>query len=475
MFKEYKDFDATGLAELLKKKEITPSELLDEAIFQTEILDPLINAIPQKHFELAKQQLESKLGKPFYGVPFLLKDLHASLKGTITSDGSRLNEKNVAKFTDTLTQRCLDAGLVIFGKTNSPEFGLTVTTEPVLHGPTRNPWNLDYSAGGSSGGAAAAVAAGIIPMAQATDGGGSIRIPASCCGLVGLKPTRARTPRGPAVFEGWAGQSIAHCVSVSVRDSALLLDATAGAEVGSPYHAPHQENSFVSALEVNPKSLKIAYIVPDFLSLDPEVNEVMKKTGNLLESLGHKVQNQTINLPFEEMMNTIANIISSSMANKIDEVEREMNITIDNSLLENVSLQMQKNGKDVLAKDYIQAVKTNHKIGYEVEKMFADYDVLLSPVLAKPPVKIGEINLNTTDFKDYQEKLMAYTPFTGIFNQSGHPSISLPLYRSDKNLPIGSMFTAAFGNESLLFGLAKQLEEAEPWFEAIKEMRDSLS
>ena len=180
--------------------------------------------------------------------------------------------------------------------------------------------------------------------------------------------------------------------------------------------------------------------------MDPEVKEVMKKTINLVEGLGHKIENQTINLPFEEMMNTIANIISSSMANKIDEVEREMNITVDNSLLENVSLQMQKNGRDVLAKDYIQAVKTNHKIGYEVEKMFADYDVLLSPVLAKPPVKIGEINLNTTDFKDYQEKLMAYTPFTGIFNQSGHPSISLPLYRSDKNLP--SLLSGLFINVS---------------------------
>ena len=474
MFKEYKDFDATGLANLIEKKEISPKELLDEAIFQTETIDPLINAIPQRHFELAKEQLDTNLSGPFYGVPFLLKDLHASLKGTITSDGSRLHRKNIAKYTDTLTQRCLDAGLVIFGKTNSPEFGLTVTTEPILHGPTRNPWNLDHSAGGSSGGAAAAVAAGIIPMAQATDGGGSIRIPASCCGLVGLKPTRARTPRGPGVFEGWAGQSIAHCVSISVRDSALLLDVTAGAEVGSPYYAPHQENSFVSTLENKIGSLKIAFIVPDFVPLDNEVMEVMKKTINLLESLGHKVENQTINLPYEEMMNTIAVIISSSMANKIDEVEKELNVTIDNSLLENVSLQMQKNGREVMAKDYIQAVKTNHKIGYEVEKMFKDFDVLLSPVLAKPPVKIGEIDLNTTDFKDYQEKLMAYTPFTGIFNQSGHPSISLPLYRSSKNLPIGSMFTASFGNESLLFGLSKQLEEAEPWIDAIKEMRINL-
>lgn len=474
MFKEYKNFDATGLAELLAKKEISPEELLDEAIFQTETIDPLINAISQRHFELAKEQLNQNLAGPFYGVPFLLKDLHASLKGTITSDGSRLNEKNLAGLTDTLTQRCLDAGLVIFGKTNSPEFGLTVTTEPVLHGPTRNPWNLDHSAGGSSGGAAAAVAAGIIPMAQATDGGGSIRIPASCCGLVGLKPTRARTPRGPGVFEGWAGQSIAHCVSISVRDSALLLDATAGAEAGSPYHAPYQENSFVSTLKNKIGALKIAYIVPDFVPLDSEVAEVMKKTINLLETLGHKVESQTINLPYEDMMNTIAVIISASMANKIDEVEREMNITVDNSLLENVSLQMQKNGREVMAKDYIQAVKTNHKIGYEVEKMFMDYDILLSPVLAKPPVKIGEIDLNTIDFKDYQEKLMAYTPFTGIFNQSGHPSISLPLYRSSTNLPIGSMFSASFGNESLLFSLAKQLEEAEPWIEAIKEMRSNL-
>ena len=281
MFKEYKEYDALGLSELLKKKEVSAKELLEEAIFLTETLDPLINAVPQKHFELAKAQAETDLKGPFFGVPFLLKDLHSSLEGTITSDGSRSSAKNVADFTDTLTQRCLDSGLVIFGKTNSPEFGLTVTTEPVLFGPTRNPWNLNHSAGGSSGGAAAAVAAGIIPMAQATDGGGSIRIPASCCGLVGLKPTRARTPRGPKVFEGWAGQSIAHCVSISVRDSALLLDATSGPEIGSPYHAPYQKDSFLSSLEKDPKNLKIAYIVPESISIDAEVKDVMTKTFSL--------------------------------------------------------------------------------------------------------------------------------------------------------------------------------------------------
>ena len=474
MFKEYKEYDALGLSELLKKKEVSAKELLEEAIFLTETLDPLINAVPQKHFELAMAQAETDLKGPFFGVPFLLKDLHSSLEGTITSDGSRSSAKNVADFTDTLTQRCLDSGLVIFGKTNSPEFGLTVTTEPVLFGPTRNPWNLNHSAGGSSGGAAAAVAAGIIPMAQATDGGGSIRIPASCCGLVGLKPTRARTPRGPKVFEGWAGQSIAHCVSISVRDSALLLDATSGPEIGSPYHAPYQKDSFLSSLEKDPKNLKIAYIVPESISIDAEVKDVMTKTFSLLESLGHSVESKSIDLPTDEIMTTIAAVISSSLANKIDEMEKQIGKNLDNTMLENVTLQMQKNGKEVLAKDYIQAVKTNHKIGYEVEKMFLDFDILLSPVLAKPPVEIGNIDLNTTDFVDYAEKLSTYTPFTGIFNQSGHPSISLPLYRTPKNLPVGTMLTASFGNESLLFGLARQLEVAEPWEAAIKEMRTQI-
>ena len=474
MFKEYKEYDALGLSELLQKKEVSAKELLEEAIFLTETLDPLINAVPQKHFELAMAQAETDLKGPFFGVPFLLKDLHSSLEGTITSDGSRSSAKNVADFTDTLTQRCLDSGLVIFGKTNSPEFGLTVTTEPVLFGPTRNPWNLNHSAGGSSGGAAAAVAAGIIPMAQATDGGGSIRIPASCCGLVGLKPTRARTPKGPKVFEGWAGQSIAHCVSISVRDSALLLDATSGPEIGSPYHAPYQKDSFLSSLEKDPKNLKIAYIVPESISIDAEVKDVMTKTISLLESLGHSVESKSIDLPTDEIMTTIAAVISSSLANKIDEMEKQIGKNLDNTMLENVTLQMQKNGKEVLAKDYIQAVKTNHKIGYEVEKMFLDFDILLSPVLAKPPVEIGNIDLNTTDFADYAEKLSTYTPFTGIFNQSGHPSISLPLYRTPKNLPVGTMLTASFGNESLLFGLARQLEVAEPWEAAIKEMRTQI-
>ena len=474
MFKEYKEYDALGLSELLQKKEVSAKELLEEAIFLTETLDPLINAVPQKHFEHAMAQAETNLKGPFFGVPFLLKDLHSSLEGTITSDGSRSSAKNVADFTDTLTQRCLDSGLVIFGKTNSPEFGLTVTTEPVLFGPTRNPWNLNHSAGGSSGGAAAAVAAGIIPMAQATDGGGSIRIPASCCGLVGLKPTRARTPRGPKVFEGWAGQSIAHCVSISVRDSALLLDATSGPEIGSPYHAPYQKDSFLSSLEKDPKNLKIAYIVPESISIDAEVKDVMTKTFSLLESLGHSVESKSIDLPTDEIMTTIAAVISSSLANKIDEMEKQIGKNLDNTMLENVTLKMQKNGKEVLAKDYIQAVKTNHKIGYEVEKMFLDYDILLSPVLAKPPVEIGNIDLNTTDFVDYAEKLSTYPPFTGIFNQSGHPSISLPLYRTPKNLPVGTMLTASFGNESLLFSLARQLEVAEPWEAAIKEMRTQI-
>jgi amidase/6-aminohexanoate-cyclic-dimer hydrolase len=252
------------------------------------------------------------------------------------------------------------------------------------------------------------------------------------------------------------------------------LDATSGPEIGSPYHAPYQKDSFLSSLEKDPKNLKIAYIVPESISIDAEVKDVMTKTFSLLESLGHSVESKSIDLPTDEIMTTIAAVISSSLANKIDEMEKQIGKNLDNTMLENVTLQMQKNGKEVLAKDYIQAVKTNHKIGYEVEKMFLDYDILLSPVLAKPPVEIGNIDLNTTDFVDYAEKLSTYTPFTGIFNQSGHPSISLPLYRTPKNLPVGTMLTASFGNEALLFGLARQLEVAEPWEAAIKEMRTQI-
>ena len=472
---EYFSYDALGLAELVRTKQISSIELLEVAIALTEKLDPKLNAVPIKHFELARENLKNNTDSGiFNGVPFLLKDLNNYLKGTVTSGGSRVLENITADHTSELVKRTLDSGLNIFGKTNSPELGLTVTTEPVLYGPTRNPWDLDRSSGGSSGGASSAVAAGIIPMAQASDGGGSIRIPASCCGLFGLKPTRARTPLGPASLEGWGGQSIFHCVSVSVRDSAALLDVTSGPEKGAPYRSAYQEKSFLEQINIEPGNLKIGYLEDSSISVDEDVKEVMNSTIDLCQKLGHSVESTKINFSSEEISLAIITIISSNVSYAVKSQSDQTGREVSNEYFENVTLQMAENGNNFSASDYVNAIKINHRLGQELEKMFDQYDVLLSPVLASPPVKIGTIDMNTNDMKTYVERLTKYSPFTGIFNQSGQPSMSVPLFRTKDNLPVGSMFSAAFGNENLLFSLAGQLEQAQPWVKSLNVMREKL-
>ena len=472
---EYLSYDALGLAELVRTKQISSSELLEVAIALTEKLDPKLNAVPIKHYDLAREKLNNKTNSGiFNGVPFLLKDLNNYLKGTVTSGGSRVLENITADHSSELVKRTLNSGLNIFGKTNSPELGLTVTTEPVLYGPTRNPWDLDRSSGGSSGGASSSVAAGIIPMAQASDGGGSIRIPASCCGLFGLKPTRARTPLGPASLEGWGGQSIFHCVSVSVRDSAALLDVTSGPEKGAPYRSAHQDKSFLEQINIEPGNLKIGYLEDSSIAVDEEVKEVMNSTIDLCQKLGHSVESTKINFSSEEISLAIITIISSNVAYAVKSQSNQTGREVSNKFFENVTLQMAENGANFSAIDYVNAIKINHRLGQELEKMFDQYDVLLSPVLASPPVKIGTIDMNTNDMKAYVERLTKYSPFTGIFNQSGQPSMSVPLFRTKDNLPVGSMFSAAFGNENLLFSLAGQLERTQPWAESLNTMREIL-
>ena len=399
---EYFSYDALGLAELVRTKQISSSELLEVAIALTEKLDPKLNAIPIKHFELARENLKNNTDSGiFNGVPFLLKDLNNYLKGTVTSGGSRVLENITADHTSELVKRTLDSGLNIFGKTNSPELGLTVTTVPVLYGPTRNPWDLDRSSGGSSGGASSAVAAGIIPMAQASDGGGSIRIPASCCGLFGLKPTRARTPLGPASLEGWGGQSIFHCVSVSVRDSAALLDVTSGPEKGDPYRSAYQEKRFLEQINIEPGNLKIGYLEDSSISVDKDVKEVMNSTIDLCQKLGHSVESTKINFSSEEISLAIITIISSNVSYAVNSQSDQTGREVSNEYFENVTLQMAENGNNFSASDYVNAIKINHRLGQELEKMFDQYDVLLSPVLASPPVKIGTIDMNTNDMKTY--------------------------------------------------------------------------
>ena len=474
-YEEYFSYDALGLAELVRTKKISQSELLEIALNLTDILDPELNAIPIKHYELAREKAKlSTQDGIFNGVPFLLKDLNNYWENTVTSGGSRVLENIKADHTSELVKRTLNAGLNIFGKTNSPELGLTVTTEPKLYGPTRNPWNLDYSSGGSSGGASSAVAAGIVPMAQASDGGGSIRIPASCCGLFGLKPTRARTPLGPVSLEGWGGQSIFHCVSVSVRDSAALLDVTSGAEKGAPYRSAYQEKSFLEQINIEPGNLKIGYLEDSSISVDEDVKEVMNSTIDLCQKLGHSVESTKINFSSEEISLAIITIISSNVSYAVKSQSDQTGREVSNEYFENVTLQMAENGNNFSASDYVNAIKINHRLGQELEKMFDQYDVLLSPVLASPPIKIGTIDMNTKDMKTYVERLTKYSPFTGIFNQSGQPSMSVPLFRTKDNLPVGSMFSAAFGNENLLFSLAGQLEQAQPWVKSLNVMREKL-
>src|SRR5215213_7410481 len=291
-FKEYGNYDAVGLAELVRKKEVSPKELLDEAIARTAKVDPQINAVVVKHYDHARQQIDNGLAEgPFTGVPFLLKDLE-NLKGTRTTFGASVYKDNIADHSGTLAQRFVDAGLAIFGKTSSPEYGLMPTTEPRLFGPTRNPWNLAHSSGGSSGGAAAAVAARILPVAHASDGGGSIRIPAAACGVFGLKPTRARNPLGPDRGEGWGGFSCGHVVSISVRDSAVMMDAIHGPEPSSPYVAPPPERPFIEEVGRDPGRLRIALTdkSPYGDAIDPEIAAAVREIAGVLAGLGHHAE-----------------------------------------------------------------------------------------------------------------------------------------------------------------------------------------
>src|SRR5436190_16421205 len=291
-FKEYGNCDAVGLAELVRKKQVSARELLDEAVARTAKVDPQINAVVVKHYDYAERQIERGLPDgPFSGVPFLLKDLDP-LEGTRTTFGATVLNDFVADHNGTLVQRFLDTGVSIFGKSSSPEFGLMPTTESRLHGPTRNPWNLAHSSGGSSGGAAAAVAARILPVAHASDGGGSIRIPASASGVFGLKPTRARNPMGPDRGEGWAGLSCGHVLSISVRDSAAMLDAVHGPELSSPYFAPPPERPFLEEVGRDPGKLRIAFTdkSPYGDAIDPEIAAATREVAALLAGLGHDVE-----------------------------------------------------------------------------------------------------------------------------------------------------------------------------------------
>jgi amidase len=460
---EYADTDALGLADLVRRKQVSAHELLDEAIARTERIDPKINAIVVRHYDFARAAIDRGLPDgPFRGVPFLLKDLNL-LAGTRTTFGARLYRDHVADHDHTVAQRFVAAGLVVFGKSASPEFGLMPTTETRLFGPTRNPWNLDHSSGGSSGGAAAAVAARILPVAHATDGGGSIRIPASACGIFGLKPSRARTPMGPDRGEGWGGFACGHVVSISVRDSAAMLDAIHGPEPCAPYHAPAPERPYMEEAQRDPGRLRIAFTdkAPNGDAIDPEVAEAVRATARMLEKLGHHVEERAPVLPTDPAQ-VMGPIVGAHTALTVRLAEMQFGRELSENDFEKLTLVMAANAREQSAVDYVAAQLAGFQIARALADFMATCDVFLSPTLCTPPLRLGEID-TMRDLKNIPAVLARYMPGTGIFNISGQPAMSVPLAWSSTGLPLGMMFAGRFGDEAILFRLAAQLEQARPW------------
>ncbi len=470
MSQELSELDATATAELVARGAITPGDLLDAAIARADALNPILNAITVRSDDVARRHIAAGLPEgPFTGVPFLLKDLGAEAVDFPTTNGSRLYQDKVHGYDSEMYLRLRNSGLVTFGRTASPEFGIGPVTEAGANGgPTRNPWNPERTSGGSSGGAAAAVAAGIVPAAHGSDGGGSVRIPASSCGLVGFKPTRARLPDGPDAGEGWAGMAIDGFLTRSLRDTARLLDAVAGPDLGAPYHAPPMKGSYVRAMARRPKGLKIAVHAKTFAGdpVDPACAAAVEKTARVLESLGHHVAPFDRKVEIEAMMRAWTRIVACGTALSVH--AKTTDPKVYTGKLDGVTLGAVRLAAEISGEQYLAAVETVHAFGRQMARHLSGIDVLVTPTLAEPPARVGRFKPDNEDFLAYRtgpQGVFAYSPFTAAFNASGQPAVSLPLHWTDDDLPVGVHLAAAFGDDEVLMGLAAELEEAMPWAE----------
>ncbi len=468
MFKEYEQYDAVGLAQLVRSGEVAPEQLLDEAISRVEQRHSALNAVVNKLYDSARDAIRAGLPDgPFRGVPFLLKDLHALSSGAVTSNGSGFFKGNVADHDTELVARYKRGGLVVFGKTNTPEFGLTITTEPVLFGPTRNPWNRGHTAGGSSGGAAAAVAVGLVPAAHASDGGGSIRIPASCCGVFGLKPTRGRNPPGPDRGEGWSGMSTEHVVTRSVRDSAAVLDLTCGPDQGAPYFAAPPGRPYASEVGADPGRLRIAFAThtPAGEKVAPECEQAVTDTLRLLETLGHRIEQARLDFVPEELGLSFRIVIAGNTRVAIENYAEKISRKPSADEFEKITWLMYELGAQATAAEYARAVQTIHRTGRMAAQFFERCDLLLTPTLPRPPERLGVFDMNTENTEGYSRAVALFTAFTAPFNAGGNPAMSVPMHWTSDGLPIGVQFAGRYGDEAMLLRLAAQLEGARPWFQ----------
>ncbi len=483
---EYGGLDAVGMADLVRRREVSPRELVDEAIARIERVNPQLNAVVERLFDRGRDNAGAALPDgPFRGVPFATKNLLAPIAGVRIDGGSRFFHGHVAAQDSTLISRYRKSGLVFLATTNTPELGLLPFTEPELHGPTRNPYDPARTSGGSSGGAAALVAARALPMAHASDGGGSIRIPSSCCNLFGLKPSRGRVPVGPDYQEIWHGFVCDHVVSRTVRDSAAALDAVQGHEPGALYHVPPPERPYLEETRRPPRRLRIALSVTPHLParVDPRCAEATRAAGRLCQSLGHVVEEAAPVFHPRELAKAFFTAVVAEAASDIRRGEALMKKTARPADFEDTTWLVAMLARQVSAADLAGSIATLRDVSRHVMRFLETYDVLLTPTLARPPPLIGELLPKGLEKRMQAlaaatssslllrlgggidaavDRVFDFVPFTPLANYAGLPAMSVPLGEWE-GLPIGVQFVGRFADEATLFQLAAQLEQAAPW------------
>ena len=463
---EFARLDAIAQAELVRAGEVTPLELVTAALERVETLNPTLGCVVTT---MADSALEAATGPlpdgPLLGVPVMLKDLGQRIAGVRQTDGSRALIDQVAGYDSEMTRRYRAAGVVFVGKTSSPEFGNHSTSEPEAHGPCRNPWDITRTAGGSSGGSAAAVAAGMVAAAGASDGAGSIRIPASCCGLYGLKPTRSRISAAPSGGDPLFGLAVTHAVTRSVRDSALLLDIAAGYACGDPYVAPVPRRPYLDEVGADPGRLRIGWstTAPNGAPVDAEVAAATEATARALADLGHEVEPAAPTVDPAVLLDDLVTLWAVGNAQGHAALVREHGRELDRDQLELTTWELVEYGQTKSAVELADAIDSTHAEARRISAFYERYDLWLTPTLAQPPLPLGELNRSMGSGPGWWKMDLDFNPFNPIANLTGQPAASLPLHLSSDGLPIGTMLTARFGREDVLIQVSAQLEQALPW------------